>query len=69
MERQLDRIKQAEEAMKQLLEIAAQLRQEIEKAGSSNPDQIIELREAAEGLERQARELKDSLRDWREEIN
>lgn len=69
MERQIDRIKQAEDAMKELLKIAAQLRQEVERAGSSNPDQVRELLEAAQGFELEAKRVKDSLRDWREDIN
>ena len=69
MERQIDRIKKAEQAMKELLEVAAALRRQIEQAGSKDPNQIRELLEAAEGFEKEAQRMRDALRNWRQDIN
>ena len=69
MERQIDRIRQAEAAVRELLEVAAQIRQEVETAGAKDPYQTKELLEVAEGFELEAQKLRDSSREWREDIH
>ena len=68
MERTIDQIKQAEQAMQQLLKVAAQLRQEVENAGARNPDQLKDLVDAAEKFEKEAQKIKDYLKQWRQSI-
>lgn len=68
MERTIDEIKKAEQAMQELLKVAAQLRQQIELASEKNPEQIAELVKAAAGFEREAQKIKDYLQHWRQSI-
>ena len=67
-ERQIDQIKKAEEAMRELLAIAAQLRSEVEKAADKSPSALSELREAAEKFEKEAQAIRDALGKWRRGI-
>jgi predicted nucleic acid-binding Zn-ribbon protein len=68
MERTIDEIKKAERAMQELLNVAAQLRKQIELASEKNPEQIAGLVEAAAGFEREAQKIKDYLQQWRQSI-
>jgi uncharacterized protein YukE len=68
MERPIDQIKQAEQAMQELLKVAAQLRREVENAGSRNPEQLAELMNAAAKFEKEAQKIKDYLQQWRQSI-
>ena len=66
MERPIDQIRRAEEAMRELLKAATQLRQQVENAG--NPQQLAELIKAAAEFEKEAQEIKESLQQWRQSI-
>lgn len=68
MERPIDEIKKAEQAMQGLLKIAAQLRREVELAGSRNPEQLAELMNAAAKFEKEAQKIRDYLQQWRQSI-
>jgi len=68
-ERQIDRIRKAEEAVLELVKIAAELRQEVDNLPVNDLDTRKELLQAGEGFETQAQGLRDSLREWREDIN
>jgi ATP-dependent protease HslVU (ClpYQ) ATPase subunit len=68
MERPIDQIKKAEEAMQELLKVAAQLRREVENVGARNPEQTAELLKAAAGFEKEAQKIKQSLQQWRQSI-
>lgn len=68
-ESQVDRIKKAEEAVRELVELAAQIRQEAAKLPIEDPALRIELLETAEGLETQAQDLRNALKEWREDIH
>jgi uncharacterized protein YukE len=68
MERSIDQIKQAEQAMQELLKVAAQLRKEVENAGARNPEQLAELMKAAAKFESEAQKIKDYLQQWRQSI-
>lgn len=68
-ESQIDRIRKAEEAIRELVKVAAQIRQEADSLPIKDADLRAELLEAAEGLEAQAQDLRSALRDWREDIN
>src|SRR5579872_844407 len=68
-ESQIDRIRKAEEAVRELIEIAAQIRQEADKLPIDDPSMREELLEAAEGYEIQVQDLRDALRRWREDIH
>ncbi len=61
MERPIDEIKKAEQAMQELLRIAAQLRREVEIAGAKNPERLSELVNAAARFENEAEKIKNSL--------
>jgi hypothetical protein len=67
-ESQLDRIKKAEEAMRELVELAAQIR-EAAKLPIDDPALRIELLETAEGFETQAQDVGNALKEWREDIH
>jgi erythromycin esterase-like protein len=69
MERQIDRIQRAEEAVRELLKVAAQIREKIDSAETKDPGQLKELSEAAEGFEKEAERIRDALREWREDIH
>jgi hypothetical protein len=68
-ESQIDRIRKAEEAIRQLVQVAAQIRQEADKLPIEDPAVRKELLETAEGLEIQAQDLRKTLREWREDIH
>jgi hypothetical protein len=68
-ESQIDRIRKAEEAMRELVELAAQIRQEADKLQIEDPTLRKELLETAEGFETQAQDLRNALREWREDIH
>ena len=68
-ERQIDRIQKAEAAVRELLKVAAQIREEINNAETKDPDQKRELLEAAEGFEKETEKIQDALREWREDIH
>ena len=68
MERPIDQIKKAEQAMQELLKAAAQLRQQVEIAGAKDPQHLAELMRAAEEFEKQAQKIKESLQQWRQSI-
>lgn len=55
--------------MKELLKVAEHLRQEIEKAGLKDPNQVRDLLKAAEGFEKEAKRVSECLREWRKDIN
>jgi hypothetical protein len=66
---QIDRIREAEKAVRELVELAAQIRQEADKLPIEDPAVRKELLETAEGFETQAQDLRTSLREWREDIH
>jgi FtsZ-binding cell division protein ZapB len=68
-ESQIDRIRKAEEAIRQLVEVAAQIRREIDSLDVKDTDVRKELVETAEGIETEAQSLREALRQWREDIN
>ena len=69
MESQIDRIKKAEEAIRELVEVAAQIRQEAATLPVEDPATRKELLETAEGFETKVQELRKALREWREDIH
>lgn len=68
-ETQIDRIRKAEEHVRELVELAAQIRREADKLPTEDPAVRKELIETAEGFETQAQDLKNALRAWREDIH
>ncbi|HEV3512927.1 MAG TPA: hypothetical protein VGS05_14570 [Candidatus Sulfotelmatobacter sp.] len=68
MERPIDQIKKAEQAMQDLLKAASQLRQQVEIAGAKDPQHLAELVSAAAKFEREAQKIKESLQQWRQSI-
>jgi hypothetical protein len=66
---QIDRIRKAEEAIRELVQLAAQIRQEADKLPIEDPAVRNELLETAEGFEIQAQDLRNALREWREDIH
>jgi hypothetical protein len=68
-ERQIDRIRKSEEAARELIQVAAQIRQEADSLPIADPNLRAELLEAAEKYEQEALNLRDALREWREDIN
>jgi phage/plasmid primase-like uncharacterized protein len=68
-ESQIDRIRRAEEAAQELIKNAAQFRQDADILAIDDPNLRTELLQMAEGLEAQAQKLRDSLREWREDIH
>jgi len=69
MESQIDRIRKAEAAARELVELAAQIREEVSVLPIGDLALREELLETAGGFETQARESTTSLRKWREDIN
>jgi polyhydroxyalkanoate synthesis regulator phasin len=67
--RQIDRIKEAEGAVQELLRAAAQLRQQIEELQSKDPEHLKELLTAAEAFEKEIQKMTGALESWRKEIN
>lgn len=68
-ERQIDRIRKSEEAVRELVQVAAQIRQEADNLPITDAHLRAELLEAAERYEQEAQNLRDALREWREDIN
>jgi len=68
MERSIDEIKKAEQAMQELLKVAAQLRKQIDEVGAKNPEQLSALMNAAANFEQEAQKIKDYLQQWRQSI-
>jgi hypothetical protein len=70
MDSQVDRIRKAEEAMKQLVEYSANARRELEDIEDiKDPDLRKEVVEAIEGMEREAQDLNEALRKWKLDIH
>jgi hypothetical protein len=67
MDNQIDRIRKAEEAMRELLEYSAKSRRELEDI--KDPDLRKEVIEAIEGIEKEAQNLNEALRKWRLDIH
>ena len=68
-ESQMDRIRKAEEAVRELVELAARIRQEADKLPVEDLTLRRELLKTAEGFETQAQDLRNALRDWRQDIH
>jgi hypothetical protein len=68
-EPQIDRIRKSEEAVRELVQVAAQIRQEAGNLPITDTHLRAELLEAAEKHEQEAQNLRDALREWREDIN
>jgi len=68
MERSIDEIKKAEQAMQELLRVAAQLRKQIDEVGEKDPEQLAPLMNAAANFEKEAQRIKDFLQQWRQSI-
>jgi hypothetical protein len=68
-ESQMDRTRKAEEAIREVVELAAQIRQEANKLPVEDPALRKELLDTAEGFEIQAQDLRNALREWREDIH
>jgi len=66
---QIDRIRKAEEAVRELVTLAAQIRQEADKLPIEDAALRKELLETAKGFEKQAQDLSNALREWREDIH
>jgi hypothetical protein len=66
---QIDRIRKAEEAVRELVELATQIRQEADKLPVEDPGVRKELLETAEGFEIQAQDLRNALRERRGDIH
>jgi len=67
-ERQIDRIRTAEETIRELVNTAAEIRKEAATLPIADQATKAELMTAAEDFERQAEELRDNLREWRKDI-
>jgi uncharacterized coiled-coil DUF342 family protein len=68
-ERQIDKIKEAEGAVQELLRAAAQLRRQIEEIQSKDPEHLTDLLDAAQAFESEIQKMTDALESWRKEIN
>jgi hypothetical protein len=68
-ESQVDRIRKAEKAFRELVKIAAQIRGEAAKLPVKDLGKREELLASAEQFERQAQDVKNALREWREDIH
>ncbi len=68
-ERQIDKIKEAEGAVQELLSAAAQLRRQIEELQSKDPEHLQDLWAAAQAFENEIQKMTDALESWRKEIN
>lgn len=68
MERPIDQIKRAEQAIRELVHAAAELRRQVDLACASNPEQTAELIKAAEGFEKEVQRIKEYLCQWRQSI-
>jgi len=68
-ESQISHIRKAKEAVRELIELAAKIREEVDHLSINDRDVRAELLEAAEGFEGEAQKIKDALRAWREDIH
>jgi len=68
-ESQIDRIRKAEQAARDLVTVTAQIRQEAAELPIEDYVLRKELLDTADGLDAQARELSNLLRSWRENIH
>jgi len=68
-ESQIDRIRKAEQAVRKLVELAAQIRQEVDELPIQDPGVRKESLELAKGFETQAQDLRNALREWKEDIH
>jgi len=68
-ESQIERIRKAEKAARELVELAAQIRNEANSLAVEDPSIRRELLESAESFEMQAKALEDGLREWRKDIH
>ena len=68
-ESQIDRIRKAEATIKEVSQIAAQIRKELDELPKKDDGERNELLAAAEGFDMQAQELENALRKWREDIH
>lgn len=68
-ERQIDRIRMAEEAIRELMHTATEIRKGAASLPIADPATKAELLTAAEEFERQAEELSADLRKWREDVH
>jgi hypothetical protein len=55
--------------VRELVELAAQIRQEAANLPIDDPTLRIELLETAEGFETQAQDVRNALKEWREDIH
>lgn len=68
-ERQIDKIKEAEGTVHELLAAAAQLRRQIQEVQAKDPEHLTELLQAAEAFENEIEKMTEALESWRKEIN
>ncbi|HXJ88026.1 MAG TPA: hypothetical protein VMS18_14485 [Candidatus Binatia bacterium] len=68
MERPIDEIRKSEAALQELLAAAMELRRQVDLACAQNPEETVELREAAAALEREVQHIKDCLQRCRQSI-
>ncbi len=68
MERPIDEIKKAEEAMRELMKAATELRRQVDLACAQNPSETAELMQAAAGLEKEIERLQQYLQQCRRNI-
>jgi hypothetical protein len=64
----MHRIKKAEEAIRELVKVAGEIRQEAAKLPIENPVLHQDLLQTAQEFEAQAQDLSHSLLEWRKEI-
>ncbi len=67
-ERPIDQIKKAEEAMRELVAAATELRRQIAFACAEHPAETAELARAAELFEQEVQTIKERLQQWRQAI-
>jgi hypothetical protein len=68
-ESQIDRIRKAEQAIRELVEVASHICEEADKLPVQDPAIRKELLETAEGFETQVEDLRNALQEWRQYIH
>jgi predicted nucleic acid-binding Zn-ribbon protein len=68
MERPIDEIKKAEEAMRELMKAASELRHQVDLACAQNPEETAPLTQAAAALEKEIERIQQYLEQWRRTI-
>ena len=68
MERPIDQIKKAEEAIRELTNASAELRKQVDAACAQNPEETAELMKAAAAFEKEVQRIKEYLQQWRQSI-